>query len=94
MKDLKTNLANKLLNVVVNGIVLESALVGLDENLHIHIFDKNIHMNRARRGDTHIWGCHLPLLQQRNCGFALRWYYDNHEGYNTWTTNSSSRRDS
>ena len=54
IKDLKTNLGKKLLNAVVNRIVLGSLLVGLDEVLHIDILDKDIDGNHARGGHTPI----------------------------------------
>ena len=63
LKDMKANLGNKLLNAVISGIVLGSELVGLDEVLHIHIFDKDIDRNRAKGGHTCIWGYQLSLLQ-------------------------------
>ena len=62
IKDLKTNLGNKLLNAVISGVVLGSVLVDLDEVLHFHILDKDTNGNLAREGHTCIWGCYLPLL--------------------------------
>ena len=94
MKDLKTTGGSKLLNVVVNGVVLGSVLEGLDEALHIHILNEDIHRNCAKGGHTCIKGSHLSPFQQRNCGFVLNWYCNNHGGCNKWTTNSSSGRGS
>ena len=64
MKDLTTNIGNKLLNADVNGVVLGSVLEGLDV-LYIRILDEDIHRNCAKGGYTCIWGSYLPLPKKR-----------------------------